>query len=164
MNFLPVDIENIIMDYKKQFERKYDCGIKHQHHFLEKIYKKNITFHENPYKFECQMCKMKICSEHTDEFIKQHTKKNLCSSCYLVTIQKDLILKDIEYNKKILEKDVLQYKSQLFFFKDENLNEINELLKEILNETGEINEENIYESINTVYNKLQFFDFFQGEI
>ena len=160
MQFLPEDIENIILDYKKQFERKYNCGIKHEHIFKEKTYKKNIIFYKNPYKFECKICKYKICNEHSDEFIKKHTRKKLCVNCHMTEVQMKKILNEIN-NKDVLIKYLRTYKSMLFFFKDENLEEINNLLKK---ENKEITENILYDIINKVYNKLEFFDFFQTEI
>lgn len=164
MEFLPEDIENIILDYKKQFERKYDCSIKHQHIFMEKSYKKNIIFHEHPYKFECNKCSYKICDEHSDEYVLQHTRKNLCVNCHMTEVQIVKILKNIDYQKEILENELRTYKSILFFFKDEDINELNEMLKERLEELGGLNTDDLYDYINEVYNKLQFFDFFESEV
>lgn len=164
MQFLPEDIENIILDYKKQFERTYDCSIKHQHIFMEKVFKKNIIFYENPYKFECTMCDYKICDEHSDEYVKEHTRKNLCVNCYMTEVQIKKILKNIDYHNEILINELRSFKSILFFFKDENLIELNKLLKERLEDLGELNGDNIYILMNKVYNKLKFFDFFENEI
>lgn len=163
MEFLPEDIENIIIDYKNQFERTYDCSIKHNHMFLEKTYRKNIIFHEHPYKFECLMCDYKICDDHNDEYIKKHTKKNLCVSCHMGEVQIKEILKDIKYDNKYLENELRGFKKMLYLFEDENLKELNNLLKERLEE-GELQNNDLYDIVNTVYNKLRFFSFFEAEI
>lgn len=163
MQFLPSDIENIILDYKKQFERKYDCSIKHKHELFETKIKKNIIFYKNPYKFECKICKIKICNNHTDSFIVKNTKKDLCINCHMTNIQIMEILKDIEYNKNELINYIKSFKNTLFYFKDKNLIEVNKKLKTIYNNTGQINVEDMYNTINYVYKNLNFFDFFEVE-
>lgn len=161
MNFLPEDIENIIVDYKKQFERKYDCSIKHKHEMFETRPKKNITFYKNPYKFECAICKMKICDEHTDEFVRKNTKKDLCANCHLTENQIKKILEDIDDKDKYF-KDIRTYKSVLFFFKENDIKEVNNRIKEL--DQDELTFQDIYNTINKVYNQIQIFDFFEEEI
>lgn len=164
MQFLPEDIENIIIDYKKQFERTYTCGFKHADDLFESRKKTGIVFYKHPYKFECCVCNMKICDEHSDEYVKQHTKDGMCSTCYLTNVKLQRILKNIEYSKDELEDNILSFGSILFFFKDENLDEVNEYLHIRLEECGGINSDDIYEGINGTYSRLQFFDFFEDEI
>lgn len=162
MDFFPEDIEKIIVDYKKQFERKYNCSIKHTDNFFESFKKNNITFYKNPYKFKCNLCDYTICDNHSDEFVKKHTKDNLCNHCNFTEKQSKILLKDI--NIRELNIEIRAYKSILFFFKNEDLENANILLKNRYKEIGDLNTDDLYEIIDNIYNRLTFFDFFEEEI
>lgn len=160
MEFLPQDIENIIIDYKNQFERKYSCSIKHKHGLFETRKKTGIIFYKNPYIFECKICKMKICNEHSEDFLKKNTKNDLCASCHLAEVQVVKILKDIKYEDKNLINYIKFHKSMLFLFKDEDLVKVNKKLIEKMNGKNTISDTDLlYKAINDVYSELQIFNF-----
>lgn len=163
MNFLPEEIENLIIDYKKQFERKYDCSIRHKHELFETRKVKNITFYKNPYKFECEDCKMKICGNHSDEFIKKNTKEGKCNTCNIVHVQIKEILKDIKVDKIKLIECLKSLKSMLFYFNEEHLIKLNKKIKDIYYHLGTYDENQVYESVHSIYSSLTFFNFFEGE-
>lgn len=138
---LPKEIEDIIIDYKKQFERTYTCSIKNicsldYKNIFNKDLKEQI-FYKNPYKFECRICKIKICSKHTDYHINILTTKDLCYKCDLFEIQTRIIFDKIYINdnlKNQLKNQLKKYKSKLFYLKNNNLCNINNKLKSFNND------------------------------
>lgn len=164
LEFMPEELIDIIIDYKNQFERKYDCSIKHNHLLLDNQLKKDIIFYKNPFKFQCKTCGMIICDNHADSFVFKNTKNDNCISCHITDVQIFKILKDIDYDKKILNKSLFSLKTMLFLFEDHQLKMVNFNIKKIFAKYGFIDPSHVYDCVNDVYKKLVIFDFFEPEI
>lgn len=137
LEMLPVDISNIIENYKYQMEHREKLE-KTNKEFIEKKYYCNcceIEKHENiiPILFKCNACKQNICDD-CENCIFDDTNE-ICNTCFLIfnifSVSEEIIRRKITQEEEIqIIDEIIGYDTNLIDELDDILHTINEYHQE----------------------------------